>query len=123
MFYWNDKAKNFGWSLELDVGEWVGCIFEETTLIQLDCYDNGIVVLPDLSNCVSLKHLDCSINYIEKLPDLSKCVSLERLECSVNRLVKLPDLRPCLSLLYLECFTNAIREEPKVPSNLRIYSK
>ena len=141
-----DKAKDFGWSLELDVSKlnsWLNkCTFKGTTLIKLNCYYNQLTTLPDLSKCVSLEdfscyknqltelpdlskcvsllYLNCSRNKLTILPDLSKCVSLTQLHCALNKLTELPDLSKCVSLTHLNYYDNELIEEPKVPSGQKI---
>ena len=117
-----EKAEEFGWSLEIDTGEWKLCTFEGTTLIELDCSDNQLTELLDLRSCVSLKYLYCAGNQLTELPDLRPCVSLKKLSCGNNQLTKLPDLRQCVSLEYLSCGNNQLTEEPKVPSGTEVYS-
>ena len=111
-----DKAKDFGWSLELDVSKlnsWLNkCTFKGTTLIKLNCYYNQLTTLPDLSKCVSLTILYCSYNQLTELPDLSRCVSLKYLNCCYNQLTELPDLSKCVLLTYLYCRANQLTELP-----------
>jgi len=107
-----EKADEYGWSLDLDTSKWKGCNFEGTTLIQLNCSDNQLTELPDLSKCVSLNALNCYNNQLTELPDLSKCVSLKYLYCSHNQLTELPDLSKYVSFTYLYCDNNQLTELP-----------
>ena len=62
------KAKDFGWSLELNTDKWKGCTFEGTTLIKFNYYDNKLTELPDLSKCILLKYLYCYGNHLTEEP-------------------------------------------------------
>ena len=59
-----DKAKDFGWSVELDTSKWKRCIFEGTTLIKINLSSAELTTLPDLSKCVSLTKLYCFNNQL-----------------------------------------------------------
>ena len=64
-----DKAKDFGWSVELDTSIWEACDFKGTTLIKIYCGSyNQLTELPDLSKCVSLLHLACFRNQLTEEP-------------------------------------------------------
>jgi len=79
-------------------------------VISLDCSNNNLSELPDLSKCTNLTHLNCSDNNLSELPDLSKCTNLTYLYCYNNNLSKLPDLSKCTNLTYLYCYNNNLSE-------------
>ena len=63
-----DKAKEFGWSLELDTSKWVGCTFEDSTLIKITLSSHNLTELPDLSKRVLLAELYCFRNQLTEEP-------------------------------------------------------
>ncbi len=83
-----------------------------TSLLQLNCANNQLTILPALPT--SLSWLFCEINQITELPPLPN--NLVVLYCGSNQLKKLPTLPNTLERLL--CSNNQLTELPKLPNNL-----
>jgi len=84
-----------------------------TGVTELNCSDNLLTSLPDLSDLHSLEVLYCGYNQLTSLPPLPS--SLKQLWCNANRLTSLSDL-PDLRTLY--CDYNQLTSLPPLPSSL-----
>jgi hypothetical protein len=84
----------------------------ERTLINLQCHDTGLKILPQLPP--KLSKLVCLNNSFTMLPDLPPKLSV--LYCSHNSLESLPKLPSSLTMLY--CDDNKIQIIPELPSRL-----
>ena len=82
----------------------------------LECWNNQLVSLPDLTNLGSLKIFGISINRLTSLPFLPD--SLRVLNCSHNKLLYLPSLPHGLETLY--CSGNPIISFPPFPTSLKV---
>jgi Leucine-rich repeat (LRR) protein len=129
---WSEIATAAGWSRDLPLDEWIGCTFEDKSLIELEPYSPTMSSLPEsigtfirlqaltcidwasltalhvtLGNCVQLQKLDCSgCPFLTALPEtLGNCVQLQALYCSdCTSLTALPEtLGNCVQLQELHC--------------------
>ena len=84
-------------------------ILELPECIGLDCKNNKLRILPDLTKC---QYLTCNNQYpgLEALPELPNCKSLS---CYDNKLQNLPNLPLCESLI---CHNNLLRKIPNLPN-------
>lgn len=89
-------------------------------LVLLDCENNSLKYLPDLSS-INIEKLFCGSNKLRRLPRLPR--GLSKLWCNHNQLKTLPVLPK--SLIQLHCFNNALIKLPKLPKrlkDLRVYA-
>jgi Leucine-rich repeat (LRR) protein len=78
----------------------------------LNCNDNQLTSLPDLSTLTDLRELYCWCNQLTSLPDLSTLTNLQVLHCWDNQLTSLPDLP--LNLQDLTCWDNQLTSLPNL---------
>jgi Leucine-rich repeat (LRR) protein len=81
---------------------------------ELECGNNCLRVLPDLSNYKNLKKLFCNNNQLTKLPNFND--NLEQLDCSNNNLSTI-NIYP-RNLMYLDCSYNEITKLPEFNEKL-----
>jgi len=91
-------------------------IFKCNNLIELFCYRNTLICLPELHHLQTLQILHCDSNMLTQLPKLPN--SLHELYCYNNKLTHLPENLPDL-LQKLLCFNNKLTCLPKkLPDSL-----
>ncbi len=86
----------------------------------IDCDNNQMRVIPDLSHFKNLYALDVSNNQLTTLPDLSQFARLGALICSQNQLTRLPDLSHNLELTSLSIDNNNFTEFPDISANTKL---
>jgi Leucine-rich repeat (LRR) protein len=103
--------------MEITFTEFIGNKnLDKSKIISLNCHNNQLTKLSDLSSLVNLKHLHCSHNQLTELPDLSSLVNLTHFYCSHNKLTKLPNLSSLVNLTHLYCSYNQLIELPDLSS-------
>ena len=88
-------------------------------LAELDCENNLLTTLPDLSSLTSLTNLYCRSNLLTHFTNLPK--NLTCLSCGYNNLVLLPRMSH-IQLEDLFCANNPLRELPLLPDTLKYFS-
>lgn len=86
-------------------------------MTSLDCSDNLLTTLPNLSNITTLEYLTCDNNQISALPNLTSNTALILLRCNDNQLIALPDLTSNAALKYFYCDNNQLTSLPDFTSN------
>jgi Leucine-rich repeat (LRR) protein len=79
-------------------------------ITKIDCSNNKLIKLPNLSRFINLKKLWCNINLLSELDDSIFCLTnLEELNCSYNRLCSLSEnIGNLTKLTYLHCDSNYV---------------
>lgn len=80
----------------------------------LDCSNNSLKSLPNISVLTSLRYLNCSYNLLKTLPNLSTLVHLQVLYCSSNKLSSLPNLSGLKKLENIDCNNNQLTSLPSL---------
>lgn len=86
----------------------------------LNCYDNCIIWLPELST--NLRVINCSENFLQFLPP-SMPQYLYKLSCAGNNINSIPDemLENLTRLKVFDCSSNDLISAPRLPPKLIIY--
>ena len=82
-------------------------------VIEIDCSNNNISILPDWFNYANLRIINCSGNELTTLPDWQHLNNLEEIDCSYNQLKKLPEWKYLTNLQIIKCGHNLLTNLPK----------
>jgi internalin A len=76
---------------------------EQNKLTSLNCYNNQLVSLKGIENCIKLEWLYCWNNQLMSLKGIENCIKLKYLGCHNNQLMSLKGIENCTNLEYLYC--------------------